>query len=341
MRICLLGSTASDQLDEGMRNVAHHLSRELAKRHEILTLDPRCLREPKCLKEMHSFKPHIIHNTSGPSIFSLILLKGLRFLITGSRVVVSAVHPWFPRYVVPLIRFFRPDLVLAPSQRVCSLFEGQGCRVAFLANGVDLDRFRPVSGDEKRVLREQFGLPLDEFIILHVGSVKARRGIEALTALQHGDQQVLMIGSTSTGHERNTIEALRKRGCFVWLKYFEEIQQIYALSDCFVFPTWESLSAIEVPLSVLEAMACNLPVISTTFGGLPELFQEGDGLVFYQSNEELLPALVRARTETVIRTRQKLVGLGWEQIVEQLEGEYAKLETFTVHPKQSISHTHW
>ena len=66
------------------------------------------------------------------------------------------------------------------------------------------------------------------------------------------------------------------------------IEEVYALSDCYVFPTppMNKINSIEIPLSVLEAMACNLSVITTKFGALPKVFEEGDGLIFVDDGED-------------------------------------------------------
>ena len=52
------------------------------------------------------------------------------------------------------------------------------------------------------------------------------------------------------------------------MSYIPEVEDIYRLSDLYLFLAESDTAAIEVPLSVLEAMACNLPVICTPFGGL-------------------------------------------------------------------------
>ena len=63
------------------------------------------------------------------------------------------------------------------------------------------------------------------------------------------------------------------------------------MSDCYVFPTVHKKACIETPLSVLEAMACNLPIVSTRFGALPTIFNEGSGL-FFTENVEHIPQIL-------------------------------------------------
>jgi len=59
-------------------------------------------------------------------------------------------------------------------------------------------------------------------------------------------------------------------------RYIKKIEEIYQLSDCYIFPITFEGGGISILLSVLEAMACNLPVVTTKFGGLPAIFKGGD-----------------------------------------------------------------
>jgi glycosyltransferase involved in cell wall biosynthesis len=322
MKICLLGGL-SGQLDEGMNNVAYHLRRELSRRHQVSSLDPRDYRSLRFWKRIRSLQPDVIHYTSGPSIVSLALIRLLGLFCQDSQTVVSALHPWFPWHTELLIRTVRPSLILTQSRATDTLFRRHGCRTVFLPNGVDVSKFKPVSEGDKQALRSDFGVPGDKYVILHVGAVKQRRGVGILSELQGGDQQVIVAGSLSTGHDRVTLQALELRGCWVWTDYFDDIERLYGLADCYVFPTQNPLHAIEIPLSVLEAMACNLPVVSSAFGGLPDILDAGEGLVYAHSPEESLQGVQSIRRkETFIHTRKKVVAMDWANIAKQLESAY-------------------
>ena len=102
-----------------------------------------------------------------------------------------------------------------------------------------------------------------------------------------------------------------------------DIEKVYALADCYIFPTANPFNSIETPLSVLEAIATNLPVISSAFGGLPETFPEGEGLVYAHSQAEFIDALRRLReNRTRVRTREKVMENSWEAVAARLENIY-------------------
>jgi len=113
----------------------------------------------------------------------------------------------------------------------------------------------------------------------------------------------------------------------VWNKYFENIEEIYGIADCYAFPTTDETASIGIPLTVLEAMACNLPVITTKFGGLPRIFREGEGL-FFLKNQPRLPEFLENINESRlvcrnwVRTRKKVLPYSWDKIAERFESIY-------------------
>jgi glycosyltransferase involved in cell wall biosynthesis len=190
---------------------------------------------------------------------------------------------------------------------------------------VDTSRFVPVDAARKAAWRREFGLPADRYLILHVGHIVRRRGIEALVRLQAGDRQVLVVGSVNTPADRRLRRRLEERGVIVWTKYIPEIEKIYALSDCYAFPTRDPLAAIEIPLSVLEAISCNLPVLATPFGGLPDQFP-ADAWVLFENRPERWPErIAELRKSGQTQNRSKAIPLDWEKVIAQLEQKYLGL----------------
>ena len=327
MRICLLGEY-SGNLDEGMRKVSSHLAKELTKRHEVLSLDLRDAFTKNFWKNIKKFNPQIIHYIHGPSSKSFILLKVISLYCRGAKTVMSAMHPGLSFLSKQFVPIFKPDLILTQSYDTEEMFKKLGCKTKFLPSGVDVKRFTPVTEEVKEELRAKYGIDKDKFVILHVGSIKGGRNVQLLEKLQKGNSQVIIIGAVSTGIEKNLIQQLKKSGCLVWAKYFENIEGIYALSDCYIFPTptMNRLNAIEMPLSVLEAMSCNLPLIATRFGALPRVFEEGDGLLFAERENDYMVALENIKnTDTDVKTREKVLPYSWGNIGKKLDENYEHL----------------
>lgn len=334
MRICLLGDISGNS-DEGMKNVTRHLYHELSKRHNVLTVIPRKAVLQSQLKRIQEFGPEIIHYVHGPSLKSFIMVRFLARYCNSARMVMSATKPMLSFLSKIAIPILKPDLMLVQSHRNERMFKKLGCKTEFLPNGVDITKFTPVCRDQKSRLRLRYGIDPEKFVILHVGGIKANRNIEGLCELQRDNNQVVVIGSTSLPLEDYVYRNLTKSGCIVRREYFENINEIYALSDCYIFPVVSNingkelpakrLGCIELPLTVMEAMACNLPIITTRFGALPRMFTEGDGFFFAELGRDISQRLDTIKNGVKISTREKVLAYSWAKIVEDLEEIYGSL----------------
>lgn len=326
MKICLFGEYSGD-LDEGMRKVSYHFAEELLNYHDVLTLDLRNAFTKAFWKSIKNFNPEIIHYIHGPSVKSFILLKLISFYCREAKTVMSAMHPGFSFLSKRVIPMFKPDVILVQSMETEEKFEKLRCKTEFLPCGIDVKKFKPVTVKIKEELREKYGVNKEKFVILHIGSIKEGRNVQLMEKLQKGNNQVAIVGAVSTGIDKNLIQQLKKSGCLVWTKYFENIKEIYALSDCYVFPTppMNKINSIEIPLSVLEAMSCNLPVITTKFGALPRVFAGEDGLFFVENEDNFFTALDEIKNGIVIKTREKVLPYSWDNVVKRLEAIYERL----------------
>ena len=325
MKICLIGEY-SGKLDEGMKNITFYLTRELSRRNEVLNLNPKAAFSPGFWRKARNFRPQIIHYIPGPSLQSFILVKALALNYGRAKVAMSAFHPVISSFSQKFIPLLKPDIVFIQSHRTEKMFSNLDCRTAFLPSGVDIDRFSPVSSEAKGKLREQYGIDQKRFIALHVGHLNKGRNLQVMEQLQGNGNQVIIVGSTSTGVDRGVYRQLEQKGCLVWRNYLDNIEEVYALADCYIFPTLEALNAVELPISVMEAMACNLPVVTTRFGALDRIFSEGDGLFFVETEAEFGDRLEQLKAGAIeIKTREKVLPYSWKSMATRAEEIYADL----------------
>lgn len=324
MKICIVGDYSGNQ-DEGFKNIAFNLSKELSNPHEILMSNVKKLHSLSFWQDLKEFKPQIIHYVGGRTIKSFIILKALAFYNSNVKTIMSAFHPEIASVPKSAITLLNPDLILAQSHEIEERFNNLGCRTELLPNGVNSKKFMPISQKLKEELRKKYGIDKEKFVILHVGHIIKVRNLQIFNRIQGGENQVIIIGSSHRKVDYKLYESLKKSGCIIWRGYFKNIEEIYALSDCYVFPVLEGYS-ISMPLSVLEAMACNLPVITTKFEGLTTFFNEGEGLIFAESEEENLESLDDIKKGSVsIETREKVLPYSWENICKKLVGIYEEL----------------
>ncbi|MCH7760959.1 glycosyltransferase family 4 protein [candidate division TA06 bacterium] len=188
-----------------------------------------------------------------------------------------------------------------------------------IAGGVDLERFKPATPVERERIRRKYGINLDSFILLHVGHLVRNRNLNLLERIQQfGKDQVLLIGSSSTERDGGVIQKLETSGISVFTSYIENIEEVYRLSDCYLFPVTSPSASIEIPLSVLEAMATNLPVVTTKFGGLPDLFIERDGFFYAEEEEQFLIKIEEAKKHSTIKTRKMVLPYTWENVAKRI-----------------------
>jgi glycosyltransferase involved in cell wall biosynthesis len=326
MKIALIGNHFGLP-DEGVKNVVNNIAKLLSKRHAILQLYVENFLSLKFWNNLKIFCPDIIHYFPGPSIKSFPIVK-LASLLTKKKTptVMSALQPNFFLLNRVYMSILKPNLILAQSYESERRFNKLGCSTEFLPNGVDTHRFKPVNDKIKSNLREKYGIPKDKFVILHVGHIKFKRNIQVLTELQNGDNQVVIVGSSSTLIDWKLLNYLRRSGCIVWNSFIPRIEEIYALSDCYVFPCFDLSCSIESPLSVFEAMACNLPVICARLNALKRIFIEGDGLFFIDNEVEISELVDKIKSEAInIRIREKVLQYSWENIVMRLEKIYNRI----------------
>ena len=250
--------------------------------------------------------------TQSATIGSLVRSGMLRSL-AAAKVVMLALQPRdLGTTGRAVARYLRPDVLLTPSPSMLREAERSRVEAAYLQLGVDLERFQPPEPGRRRELRRKYGLPDDKRIVLHVGHATPRRGLEWLIGLGRDVLPLVVIGK-SLGFDRRIVALLRDSGVCVLDQYLPEIHEIYQLADAYAFPVRHERSAIGSPLSVLEAMACNLPVVTTPFGALPRMIREGFGL-FFASDEARFRACVgealRLRRDEV-RTRDQVLPYSW------------------------------
>ena len=158
---------------------------------------------------------------------------------------------------------------------------------ASITSGVDVSVFIPANEERKRYLRDQFGIENNRKIVLSVGHLREKRNLSLLMKLARETKaRVVFVASEIAGEANDIKRKLRESGILVIDRYIGNIQDIYSIADCYLFPTLRSEAAIGVPLSILEAMSCNVPVVSSRFGILPKIMEGRKGIFFFDDESD-------------------------------------------------------
>jgi glycosyltransferase involved in cell wall biosynthesis len=310
----------------------------LSKELSVEIFDLTHLPSPDTWRKVKRFDPDIVHYIPGASPFSFFFTRVLSSF-AGRRtktITFSALNPCPGRsfgiyYALSclgmrFIPLMKTNLVLAQSEHAERLYTELGCDVKYMVySGVDVDKFHPVSSSERAILRIKHGIDPELFVVLHIGTVRKWRNVGDLIDVQKRDTQVVLVGRSTTKNEKDVEQVIRKHGGIVINGYDAKIEEFYGLADCYVFPTTTLVGSIDVPLTVLEAMAHNLPVISTRFGGLPRIFDQGKG--FYYAGAANFGKTVQEVKEghVNIQTRKLVLPYSWDNVARSLTTIYEEL----------------
>jgi len=247
-----------------------------------------------------------------------------------TKAVISVTHPQYLRPEA-VISFFKPNLALVQAQDMEDLFRRLNIKTKYYPNGIDVEKFKPFDKTIKIELRKSYNIDIKKFVLLHVGNILPGRNLDFLRELsKDADIQIVIVASTTIKKHRKVYNKLTKSNIKVIDYYVKNIEEIYNLADAYIFPVMTRPFAIDMPLSVMEAMACNLPVISTRFAGLPAFFSEGDGLIYVNNEKEIIEGIYLIKEEVMsdtleVRTREKVLPYSWDKLIKQLELIYSEL----------------
>jgi glycosyltransferase involved in cell wall biosynthesis len=105
------------------------------------------------------------------------------------------------------------------------------------------------------------------------------------------------VGSSSYPEDKTLVDELEKMGVKIFLGYMENVEEIYQLSDIYIFPVEEMNSSIGLPLSILEARACGIPVVTTDFGSIRSYLEDDFGSIKYSKPSKFKKAVKGFRKE--------------------------------------------
>jgi glycosyltransferase involved in cell wall biosynthesis len=167
--------------------------------------------------------------------------------------------------------------------------------VHFLVNGVDAETFAPVSQAEKLKLRQQLGLPTDKPVVAVVCRHVDTKGLDVLLDAwkQVPDAHLVIVGSGPLTESLKAKADAELPGRVSFPGKVESVLPYLQMADAWTLPSLTEA----LPVSMLEAMACELPVVVTEVGGIPEVIESGvNGLIVPPGNAG---ALAQALTKIV------------------------------------------
>lgn len=182
-------------------------------------------------------------------------------------------------------------------QDILRCFSLDASKIHVIHNAIDTRRFQPATEATRHATRQQLNLPDSATVLIYVGSGFERKGLKAaIEALANSDRYLIVVGQDK--HLPRYQQLANRLNCLDRIRFVgvqQDVQPFYHAADGLLLPTLYD----PFPNVVLEAMACGLPVITSTGCGGAEFItagQEGfvcDALDIKALNQALLaiPAL--------------------------------------------------
>ncbi|MCM3630995.1 glycosyltransferase [Paenibacillus glycanilyticus] len=301
--------------------------------------DPRAIWKLRRL--IMEFGPDIVHS----HMIHANLLARITRIITRMPVLISTAHNTNEGGKVRMLMYRLTDslcnLMTNVSQDAVDSFIQKGAstkkKIIFVPNGINLKRFKKNAANDES-LRQELGIK-DEFVWLAVGRLSEVKDYPTLIrsfkqVIQHNSRcQLLIVGN---GEDRSALEQLSRTlevdNNIKFLGIREDIPRIMNASDAYVMSSlWEGM-----PMVLLEASACELPMVATDVGGNREVVKEGiSGYLARSSDSEQLAekmislmSMPTAEREAMGRNGREFVMKHYEMdaIIEKWEALYQQLK---------------
>src|SRR4051794_13239116 len=140
--------------------------------------------------------------------------------------------------------------------------------------GVNADKFKPVGEEQRKQLRQQYGYKEDDFLLFYAAEFNQNKNqqllIEALALIKDEvpNARLLLAGKGPLLEVCRKLASQREiEGMVDFLGYRNDIENLLKISDLAVASSLRE----GLPVNIMEAMACELPVIASDNRGHREL----------------------------------------------------------------------
>jgi len=257
--------------------------------------------------------------------------------LAGVSLLVRTRHLNIPlrRSVLNFVHYL-PDLYITCGENMRNTLVGQcgfpGNRVVSIPTGVSMEFFDVARNTGAK---KEFGLDPFALVITNVGILRRVKGHETTfravpdIVREFPQARFLIVGDGPRRAELGRmVDELGIREYVRFTGFIEDIGKIYSFTDVAVLSSWSE----GLPQSVLQALACAVPVVATRVGGVPEvvlheksgfLAEPGDHAGLAQEIIRVLREPEKARQTALAGRELVRNGHSVKHMLDQLENLYA------------------
>jgi glycosyltransferase involved in cell wall biosynthesis len=255
----------------------------------------------------------------------------------GSTLVVTRRMDYRPnRVFAPYLYNRAVDGVVAISDGVADSLAAAGVerqRVTVVHSGVDCERFRAPTLEERAAARGELNIADGEFVISAVGALEQRKGhrylIAAIGAIAaSGKFRCFIVGQGLIGRVlQDEIAVIRNLDRIKLLGRVDDVRGLLWASDAFAMPSLKE----GLGVAALEAMASALPVIASDVGGLREVVEDGrSGIIVPPANPEKIASAIKRLAESP-ELRSQMSAAARARVVENYSMERMAARTLALY----------
>ncbi len=252
---------------------------------------------------------------------------------------------WTYRIIIKFLRFADRCISLSSNIKQELLEAGISEKNIFsVTNGVDTELFMPLDVKYRDDKKKELSLAYKK-IVIFVGRFEKRKGADVLigawkrVSALYSNALLVLIGF---GPEKEALEALTKEynieNHVLFAGKSEGVVDYLNAGDLFVIPSRREGN----PNTLLEALACGLPVIASSIGGIVEVIEDKkNGILIAPDDEQLLAEkilyLLKSEKDAAIfgkNARESALSLfSLDKISDKYKEEYKKLLLRTSKPR--------
>jgi 1,2-diacylglycerol-3-alpha-glucose alpha-1,2-galactosyltransferase len=187
--------------------------------------------------------------------------------LDGSIKLPKPIFSIFKKYVLSFYKRMDQLVVVNPDFIDKLAASGIKCeKVSYIPNFVSKEKWYELSFEDKNKFREELAIDKDKFIIIGVGQIQKRKGIDDFIALaqKNPEIQFIWVGGFSFGKISDGYEDYKKKVdnppnnlLFTGIVFREKMINYYNIADLFLLPSFNEL----FPMSILEAASTATPIM--------------------------------------------------------------------------------
>jgi len=336
-KILLITRPIAPPWDEASKNFAYHLAKD-AKGFAFSLLTPRIITEfPENINQIPLYTNSDLHLKWDQRLRLLKLVPLvknfdiLHFMLTPNKLNTFAFKAFLSSKKAKTVqtiatlredlfsdedfkKIIFADLVITYSDYAKNKLQHLGfSNVTRIYPGINLEQYQPTPKDTDTLAK--FGIKESDFIISHSGEYTRLDSTDDIVAslpkLFEKIPNAKFVFANRIKNEKDAakkeevIDTLKEKGILdrvIFTDTFSDMPKIHNMSDVVVFPVRNMTGKFDVPLAVIEAMACRKPVVISDLPILKEFSNDKNSVIIETGNiEQFVSKIVELSKNVFLR----------------------------------------